>query len=175
MTKTAVFCIAKAKPQAERIIERLNSSGFTYSEISVLMPETESSMDMGHVVATKAPEGAVAGAASGGLAGGLFGLLVGIGAFVIPGVGPLVAAGPIIGALSGAAVGAATGGVVGGLIGLGIPELEAKIYEEKLKQGNYVIAVHTNDSAEVSRAKELFKAERAEDISSTREVAVPAA
>ena len=35
-------------------------------------------------------------------------------------------------ALSGAALGATTGGVVGGLIGLGIPEIEAKIYEEKL-------------------------------------------
>ncbi len=45
-------------------------------------------------------------------------------------------------ALSGAAVGAATGGVVGGLIGLGIPEIEAKRYEEKLKKGNYLIAVH---------------------------------
>ena len=38
-------------------------------------------------------------------------------------------------ALSGAAVGATTGGVVGALIGVGIPEIE------RLKSGNYVIAV----------------------------------
>jgi uncharacterized protein YcfJ len=33
-------------------------------------------------------------------------------------------------ALSGAAIGATTGGVVGALIGMGIPEIEAKRYED---------------------------------------------
>ena len=61
----------------------------------------------------------------------MIGLLAGIGALAIPGVGPFIAAGPIMAALSGMAVGAATGGVVGGLIGLGIPEIEAKRYDEK--------------------------------------------
>jgi hypothetical protein len=67
--------------------------------------------------------------------GGVIGLLAGIGALAIPDIGPFIAAGPIMAALSGAAVGAATGGVVGGLIGLGIPEIEAKRYDEKLKKG----------------------------------------
>ena len=72
----------------------------------------------------------------------MLGLLAGIGALAIPGVGPFIAAGPIMAALSGAAIGATTGGVVGGLIGMGIPEIEAKRYEDKLKTGNYLIAVH---------------------------------
>ena len=173
MSKTAVFCITKSRSQAERIIDRLVASGFAYSEISVLMPETDSRHDIGHVKATKAPEGTATGAATGGVAGGVFGLLAGIGALAIPGVGPLIAAGPIMAALSGAAVGAAAGGVVGGLIGLGIPEIEAKIYEEKLKTGNYLVSVHAHDGKEVDRAKQIYKSENAEDISTTSQASIP--
>lgn len=173
MSKTSVFCITKSRVHAERIIQRLSLASFPYSDISVLMPETDTNHDIGHVKATKAPEGTATGAATGGIAGGVLGLLAGVGALAIPGVGPLIAAGPIMAALSGAAVGAAAGGVVGGLIGLGIPELEAKIYEGKLKTGNYLISVHARDSEHVTRAKEIFEDEDAEDISTTSHTAVP--
>ena len=173
MSKTAVFCIATSRVEAERIIERLVAADFPYSEISVLMPETDSRHDIGHVKATKAPEGAATGAATGGVAGGVLGLLAGIGSLAIPGVGPLIAAGPILGALSGAAVGATTGGIVGGLIGLGIPEIEARIYDGKLKTGNYLISVHARDGKEVDRAKEIYKAENADDICSTSQASTP--
>ena len=85
-----------------------------------------------------------------------------------------IAAGPILAALSGATVGAATGGVVGGLIGLGIPEIEAKIYEGKLKTGNYLLSVHAKDCDEIERAKEIYRIEEAEDISTTTETSLPA-
>jgi hypothetical protein len=75
-------------------------------------------------------------------------------------------------ALSGAAVGATTGGVVGGLVGLGIPEIEAKRYDEKLKKGNYLVAVHADESNEIDRAKDIFKRAGAEDISTVREASV---
>ena len=173
MSKTSVFCIAKSRAQTESILDRLAASGFPHSEISVLMPETDSHHDIGHVKATKAPEGATTGAAAGGVTGGVIGLLAGIGALAIPGVGPLIAAGPIMAALSGAAVGATAGGVVGGLIGLGIPEIEAKIYEEKLKTGNYLVSVHAHDGKEVDRAKEIYKSEGGDDISTTSQASVP--
>ena len=173
MSKTAVICITKSRLHAERIIGRLAAAGFPYSEISVLMPETDSNHDIGHVKATKAPEGTAAGAATGGVAGGVLGLLAGIGSLAIPGVGPLIAAGPIMAALSGAAVGAAAGGVVGGLIGLGIPEIEAKIYDAKLKAGNYLVSVHAHDGNEVDRAQEIYKAEDAEDICTTSQASTP--
>src|SRR5450631_2404882 len=169
----SVFGIATTHGQAEQIVERLQAQGFARSEISVLMPDTGGTRDVGHVKATKAPEGATTGAATGGVAGGVIGLLAGIGALAIPGVGPLIAAGPIMAALSGAAIGAATGGVVGGLIGLGIPELEAKIYEGKLKTGNYLISVHAHDGKEADRAKEIYKSESAEDISTTSQASTP--
>jgi hypothetical protein len=167
MSKTSVFGILKTHSQAENLVEGLQDAGFPASEISVLLPDNEGKHDIGHVKATKAPEGATTGATAGGVTGGVLGLLAGIGALAIPGVGPFIAAGPIMAALSGAAVGGATGGIVGGLIGLGIPEVEAKRYEDKLKSGNYLIAVHTADGEEKDRAKELFKNEGAEDISTS--------
>src|SRR6266404_2377658 len=173
MSKKQVFCIAKSESQAERIVERLQSSGFPNSEISILLPDREGKHDIGHVKATKAPEGATTGAATGGVTGGVIGLLAGIGALAIPGVGPFIAAGPIMAALGGAAIGGATGGIVGGLIGLGIPEIEAKRYEEKLKKGNYLIAVHTDESEDVDRAKRVFKTAGAEDISTVSEASAP--
>jgi uncharacterized membrane protein len=175
MSKTSVFCIAKSYSQAEEIVEELQSSGFSTSEISVLLPDTEGRHDVGHVKATKAPEGASTGAAAGGVTGGVIGLLAGIGSLAIPGVGPLIAAGPIMAALSGAAVGAGAGGLVGGLIGLGIPEFEAKRYEQKLNEGNYLIAVHAHDSDEEKRAKEIFKNAQADDVSSSSMSKAPAA
>jgi len=163
MSKTSVFGIS----QAEQIVQSLQDANFPAAEISVLLPDNEGKHDIGHVKATKAPEGATTGAATGGVTGGVLGLLAGIGALAIPGVGPFIAAGPIMAALSGAAIGATTGGVVGGLIGMGIPEIEAKRYEDKLKTGNYLIAVHSHDGNETSRAKEIFKNAGAEDISTS--------
>ena len=171
----SVFGIATTQGQAEQIVRRLQGQGFATSEISVLMPDTGGTRDVGHVKATKAPEGATTGATTGGVTGGILGLVAGVGALAIPGLGPFIAAGPIMAALSGAAVGAAGGGVIGGLVGLGIPEIEAKRYDEKLKKGNYLIAVHTDDSEDVDRAEEIFKAAGAEDISTVREAAAPKA
>jgi uncharacterized membrane protein len=169
----SVFGIATTQGKAERIVQQLQAQGFASSEISVLMPDTGGTRDLGHVKATKAPEGVTTGAATGGVTGGVLGLLAGVGALAIPGLGPFIAAGPIMAALSGAAVGATTGGVVGGLVGLGIPEIEAKRYDEKLKKGNYLIAVHTDESEDVDRAKEIFKNAGAEDINTVSEASAP--
>src|SRR5215211_5916568 len=171
----SVFGIATTQGEAEQIVRQLQAQGFATSDISVLMPDTGGTRDVGHVKATKAPEGASTGATAGGATGGVLGLLAGIGALAIPGVGPFIAAGPIMAALSGAAVGATTGGIVGGLVGMGIPEIEAKRYEGKLKEGNYLIAVHAEDGDQVDRAKEIFKAANADDITSSSMSKTPSA
>jgi uncharacterized membrane protein len=72
-------------------------------------------------------------------------------------------------ALSGAAAGAAAGGLTGALVGLGIPEYEAKQYEAKVKGGNILISVHTDDSEQRRRAKEIFERNKAEDVAATGE------
>ena len=56
-----------------------------------------------------------------------------------------VAAGPIAAAFTGAAVGAGAGGLVGGLVGLGIPEEDAKQYEEYVQNGKILLLVDSTD------------------------------
>lgn len=170
-----VIGIVDAEIQAENIVQRLGKEGFATSDISAIFPDKHGTKDFAHEHNTKAPEGAVVGVTSGGVLGGTLGLLAGIGALAIPGFGPFIAAGPLMAALSGAAAGAAVGGVAGALIGLGIPEIEAKKYEGKLRGGNILIAAHVDNADEEKRAKEVFKREGAHDISSTSESSVPKA
>ncbi len=165
----AVICIAKSEEQAVRIVNQLKEAGFSNNDISVLLPDRAGTRDFAHELHTKAPEGAATGAMAGGVAAGVLGWLAGIGSLAIPGVGPLIAAGPIMAALSGAAAGGAVGGLTGALIGFGIPEYEAKQYEGKVKNGNILISVHTEDSKERSAAKEIFDRAHAGDISYTGE------
>src|SRR5207344_724040 len=175
MSKKSVFCIASSREQAERIVDQLKCSNFSNNDISVLFPDKGTTRDFAHEKNTKAPEGAVTGAGTGGVIGGALGWIAGIGALAIPGVGPFIAAGPILAALSGAAVGAAVGGIAGGLIGLGIPEIEAKRYEGKIKAGNILISVHTENSDDIARAKNLFTRAGAQDICVTGEASAPRA
>src|SRR5580765_3334180 len=157
MSKKSVFCIATSRDLADQIVDRLKTANFSNNDISVLFPDKDTTRDFAHEKNTKAPEGAVTGAGTGGVIGGALGWIVGIGALAIPGVGPFVAAGPIMAALGGAALGAASGGIAGSLIGLGIPELEAKQYETRVKGGNILFSVHTEDSEERSKAKAIFE------------------
>jgi hypothetical protein len=173
MSKKSVFCITTTRDQADRIVDQLKNASFSNNDISVLFPDKSTSRDFAHEKNTKAPEGAATGAGTGGVIGGALGWIVGIGALAIPGVGPFIAAGPIMAALSGAAIGAAAGGIAGGLIGLGIPELEAKRYEGKVKAGNLLISVHTESSEEINRAKDIFKQAGAQDICVTGDASAP--
>jgi hypothetical protein len=175
MSNKSVFCIATSRDQADRIVDRLKIANFSNSDISALFADKNTSQDFAHEKNTKAPEGAVTGAGTGGAIGGALGWIAGIGALAIPGIGPFIAAGPIMAALSGAAIGAAVGGITGGLIGLGIPELEARRYEGKLKEGNILISVHTENSDQITQAKDIFTNSGAQDICTTGELGVPEA
>ncbi len=169
MSNTSVFCIAISRGQAETITDRLKAASFSNTDISVLFPDKGTTRDFAHEMHTKAPEGAAAG----GVIGGALGWIAGIAALAIPGFGAFLAAGPVMVALSGAAVGAAVGGVTGGLIGLGIPEIQAKCYEGKVKAGNFLLAVHTENPVQIAQAKAIFTAAGAQDICATCESSVP--
>lgn len=169
----AVFCIASTYPQAEKIVNDLQLSGFAQNDISVLFPDKEGTRDFAHEKHTKAPEGALAGAGAGGVVGGAIGLLAGVGLLAIPGLGPLIAAGPIMASLSGIAAGAAVGSIAGALVGMGIPEIQAKQYEEKVRSGNILISAHCADAKCEKRAKEVYEANRATDITTASESKAP--
>ena len=167
--KRSALCLVDTEAQADAVVEKLRSTGFSDNDISVLFPDKGSTRDFAHKKETKMPEGATIGASTGGVVGGTIGLLAGIGALAIPGLGPFIAAGPLMAALSGGAIGAVGGGLTGALVGLGIPEYEAKRYEGKVKEGGILISVHSESNDETNRAKDIFKEEGAHDISSSGE------
>src|SRR5580700_9718462 len=167
--KTSVFGIYTTRESVERAVDTFLRSGFTTSDVSVLLPENLGGKPLATHKETKAPEGATAGGGAGAVIGGTLGLLAGVGALAIPGVGPFIAAGPIMAALAGIGVGGAVGGFAGALIGMGIPEYEAKRYEGRIQKGGILLSVHCATSDQVKRGKEIMKNTGAEDISSTGE------
>ncbi|CAN5710969.1 hypothetical protein BH10BDE1_BH10BDE1_03260 [soil metagenome] len=167
--KKSVFGIFKNRTAVEHAVDELKSAGFSSSDISVLMPKSDSTKDFAHEKDTKAPEGTAAGVTTGAVLGGGLGWLVGIGALAIPGVGPLIAAGPIMAALAGAGVGGAIGGVTGALVGMGIPEYEAKRYEGFVKDGGILLSVHSDNSDETTKAKKILERTGGTDIASSNE------
>jgi hypothetical protein len=169
----AVFGIFTTLHDAERAVDHLLALGFSNADISVLLPDDESTRSFAHEKHTKAPEGTVTGASAGGLLGGAFGLLAGIGALAIPGAGPFIAAGPILGALAGLGVGGAVGGMVGALVGMGIPEYEARRYEGRVRDGGLLLSAHCDTDAEIEAAEDALTALGAQDIATGDEVSLP--
>jgi hypothetical protein len=113
---------------------------------------------------TIATTAVITGAGIGGVAGSVvLAFVATLTALAIPGLGAFLVVGPIIGGLAGGAA----GGAVGALTAVGIPEQEAKLYEERLKRGGILVSVHTAAAAQVDRAKTIFSQTGATDIAST--------
>lgn len=184
--KKAVFCLANDVNHADRILLDVQSHGFRTDDCSVLFADRQGKIQrtegedyrseraykkgtLGTEKHTKASEGAAAGGTAGGIIGGTIGLLAGIGSLAIPGLGAFIAAGPLMAALSGSAIGGALGLTVGALVGLGLPEYEAKKYENALEKGHVLICVHAANSDQVEKIKEIFTKEGAKDIATSSE------
>jgi hypothetical protein len=149
---------------AEQALHELRDSGFPMDRVSVVVRDADRNADMagasvGENVGNKADEGATVGLLSGGALGGLAGLLVGLGALAIPGIGPVMLAGAtattLATTLAGAGIGAVTGGLLGGLIGLGIPEERARVYNERVERGHYLVIVDGSDE-EIATAEAIL-------------------
>ena len=168
----AVFGIADSHARAERIVNDLRDAGFPSDAVSILVPDRTGTHELAHEANTKAPEGASAGVGTGALLGGTLGWLSGVGAIAIPGLGPFIAAGPILATLTGVAAGAAVGGISGALVGYAVPEFEARLYEEKLKGGNFLISVHTESVVQQAHVRQILTRNGATDVSQREEARV---
>lgn len=159
MSKT-VYCIASTEPQANSILTDLRNLGFPASNISVILPNRADTKNIA------VEEDAIRGAETGSLVGGILGWLAGLSALALPGVGAFLIAGPLV-----AAFGAVTGGVVGGLAGgtgavhpLGLPQDVSSRIEDRLRHGDILIAVRSDDPASHDTAVRVFKAAGTNDI-----------
>lgn len=149
---------------AEAALMQLKNSGFPMDQVSVVARDADrhddiAGADVSDNIGNKADEGAVKGALTGGTLGGLTGLLVGLGALAIPGLGPVMLAGAtattIATTLTGGAIGAVSGGLIGALIGLGIPEERARVYNDRVSRGDYLVIVEGSEQ-EIHRAEGIL-------------------
>lgn len=159
-TVTATF---KTYAAAQHALLHLEAEGFTDSQISVLVADKSRGQSFNIEEASKVPEGAAVGGVAGGIIGAIAAGLTAVGSLVAPGVGVL-AVGPVVAAFAGAGAGAATGGLIGALVGLGIPEHEAKRYENELKDGAVLVAVEADSRERAKQVKEIFQGEDAHHI-----------
>ncbi|MBW4671250.1 MAG: histidine kinase [Cyanomargarita calcarea GSE-NOS-MK-12-04C] len=150
---------------AEHALHELRDSSFPMDKISVVAQNTDGDSDIAGAevrekVGDKSDEGAKVGAVSGGALGGLTGLLVGLGTLAIPGIGPIMLAGATATALAttlaGVGIGAAAGSLLGALVGLGIPEERARIYNERVERGQYLVMIDGTD-AEIAKAEAILR------------------
>jgi uncharacterized protein (TIGR02271 family) len=137
---------------AERAIQRLKQEGFSEKQIGVAMRDRGQQEQLIEGTGTQAAEGAATGAISGGVLGGVIGLLAGVGALAIPGVGPIIAGGALASTLAGAGIGAAAGGLLGALMGMGIPEEDARHFDEGFKAGGTLVTVNAEGREAEARA-----------------------
>lgn len=132
--------VFRSREEADNAYSDLHSRGYSKDDINVMMSDdtrnryfTENDHDS--ELGDKVAENAATGSLIGGGIGAVVGAVAAIGSNVLlPGLG-LVIAGPLAAGLAGAGAGAATGGLVGALTGAGVPEDEAKRYENEIKDG----------------------------------------
>jgi uncharacterized protein (TIGR02271 family) len=147
-----VVGLFKNQTDAERAIRRLKDEGFSENQIGVAMRDRDRQQQLVDDTGTQVAEGAAAGAHGGGILGGVLGLLAGVGALAIPGVGPIIAGGTLASTLAGAGIGAAAGGLLGALVGMGVPEEDARHFDEGFKSGGTLVTVDAGSRADEARA-----------------------
>lgn len=135
--RTTYVGVFEDRTAADRAARDLRTAGFKDDEIGYAWRDDKGVHKEGD---TKAGELATGGALTGAALGGLAGAAA---AGLIPGIGPIVAGGILASTLTGAAVGSAAGGVTGALVGMGIPDDEAKYYDDEFKQGRTLMTVRS--------------------------------
>jgi hypothetical protein len=165
-----VSAVFRDRANAQKAFEWLCGRGYRSEDVNVLMSDATRaryfpSHEEGRLgTASAAAEGATVGGAIGTAIGATLAAVAAIGpTLAVPGLG-LVIAGPIAAALAGAGVGAVTGGILGALIGWGIPEPNARAYEQALREGGVVIGVCPLTDEEGAVIKQYFLDHNGENV-----------
>ncbi len=164
-----------SRSEADAAVDELKMHGVSSEDVSVVVKDGVVDRRAGTTTAEEGLAATGAGAASGAAVGGLIGLLAGVAALAIPGVGALFVAGPLAASLgltgaaatavSGAVTGALAGGLLGALTGLGLSDEDAELYENRIKEGDVMVAVTPSDANIAEQeVKSIFTKHGAEEI-----------
>lgn len=167
--KKMITAIFRDRIDATEAYEWLRNRGYSGEELSVLMSDQTRlyyhNEEKGKI---KSKTLTTAGVATGGAIGTALGAglaaIAAIGTTIaLPALG-MVVAGPLAAAFAGGGAGALAGGIIGGLVGYGIPESNARAYEEALKNGGVAIGVVPRDIDEQSIIEDEFTRLNGENI-----------
>ncbi len=129
---------------AQQAIRELKADGFREDQIGLVVRHTDGTWSADTPSAANLAAGAGIGAAAGASLGALWAL--GIATLGFPALGPVLVGGTLMAAiLASASGGAAVGTLLGALIGLGIPEADARFYEQEIHAGRTVVTVQAVD------------------------------
>src|ERR1700722_4830041 len=151
-----IFALYGSRDETQSAADKLIQSGVASSDISVLLPEEVPALDRDARIEPK--RGDEAGvSASLGIFSGALGVLAGLGMLALPGLGPLVGEGTLKAGLASLGVSGAVGNFAKYLINLGVPELEAKRYEDRLRQQAVLFALRCDTPEHAGRLGEVIK------------------
>jgi hypothetical protein len=103
-------------------------------------------------------------AGTGVAAGSTLGALAGVAAFAIPGVGPVVGGGILAAVVGGSIAGGSVGGMVGGVAGLSLEDDWDLTFQESIRAGRVLVAVHAADKDDVDKAAKVLEGEHPDGV-----------
>ena len=144
---------------AEQALVELKSRGFPMQKISVIAKPSDNddldSLGVQKILITRAA-GAQVGAILGSLGLGSLALIVGLSSLLIPGIGQAIAVESILATFFGSGIAATAGGLYGALQGWLVPEEQARIYNGRFNQGDYLIVMEAREN-EIVIAEAVLK------------------
>jgi hypothetical protein len=137
----------------------LKSRGFPMQKISVIAKPSDNddldSLGVQQILITRAA-GAQVGAILGSIRLGALALIVGLSSLLIPGIGPALAVESILATFFGSGIAATAGGLYGALQGWLVPEEQARVYNNRFNQGDYLIVMEAREN-EIVIAEPVLK------------------
>lgn len=148
-TELEVFGMYATATSAEIALDRLIAAGYSRENVSLLMTDAYATREG----ALGGNHRAHHGVTTSSLVGGTLGSLGGIDSVVVSGIGPVIAAGRILRLLQANA----NAGAAHALVGMGVPEHEAKRCEDRVRDGEVLLAVDCAQLADTHRAKTVLR------------------
>ncbi|MEG3911334.1 hypothetical protein Q5691_06835 [Microcoleus sp. w1-18aA5] len=144
---------------AEQALVELKSRGFPMHKISVIAKPSDhddlDSLGVQQILITRAT-GAQVGAILGSIGLGSLALIVGLSSLLIPGIGQALALESLLATFVGSGIAATAGGLYGALQGWLVPEEQARIYNGRFNQGDYLIVMEAREN-EIVIAEPVLK------------------
>ena len=136
MSKT-ITALFETRAESENALCALEHAGFTKDQVTMLVSEETRARHFGIEKSTRLENGAVMGVSFGGLVSALYLSLASADTMPIP-------------ALT--------------LVGLGVPDYEAKLYQEKIRKGYILVMVIVTDNIRAECAEFILEAADAQNM-----------